>query len=91
MNALQIDSVQKRLGEIVYVQCKPDHMVSRQGKHLEAARDRVQMMNIAENMALDEDGVKTYDQRQHCITSGNANNQVGRKQRHMTNTKDDID
>ena len=35
------NSVQKRLGEIVYAECKPDHMVSRQGKHLEAVRDRV--------------------------------------------------
>ena len=50
------DSVQKRLGEIVYVKSKPEHMVSRQGKHMEAFRDRVQMLGMADNMVVSADG-----------------------------------
>ena len=43
-----VDSVQKRLGEIVYVQSKPEQSLSRHGKHLEIVRDRVQMMGIGD-------------------------------------------
>ena len=35
------DSVQKRLGEIVYLESQPERMVSRQGKHLQNVVDRV--------------------------------------------------
>jgi len=35
------DSVQRRLGEILYINSQPELMVSRQGKHLEAYRDKV--------------------------------------------------
>lgn len=35
------DSVQKRLGEIVYLEAQPERMVSRQGKHLQNFVDRV--------------------------------------------------
>ena len=61
-----VDSVQKRLGEIVYVELNPDYMMSRQGRHLEAQRDRVQMMGIGGLLVCNEDGTtaleaKTYD------------------------------
>ena len=61
-----VDSVQKRLGEIVYVELNPDEMMSRQGRHLEAQRDQVQMMGIGELLVKNEDGstaleAKTYN------------------------------
>ena len=61
-----VDSVQKRLGEIIYIELQPDEMRSRQGRHLEANRDRVQMMGIGELLVKNEDGStalesKTYD------------------------------
>ena len=42
------DSVQRRLGEIVFNQGNPEHMVSRQGKHLEHFRDKVQLFGIGD-------------------------------------------
>ena len=49
------ESVQKRLGEIVYIDMNPDDMVSRQGKHLQAFRDQVQMLGVC-NKVGDSDG-----------------------------------
>ena len=52
-------SVQKRLGEIVYISSQPELMVSRQGKHMEAFRDQVQMLGMVDNIVKSEDGKNT--------------------------------
>ena len=53
------DSIQKRLGDIVYNDSKAEPMVSNLGRHLEYQRDSVQMLGIAENFTPDQaDGTK---------------------------------
>ena len=52
----KVDSVQRRLCEIVYEDSQPETMVSRQGKHLEAFRDKVQMLGGIE-------APKTFEER----------------------------
>ena len=42
-----VDSIQKRLAEIVYLDSKPQEMQSRKGKFLEFNRDKTQMLGVA--------------------------------------------
>ena len=50
-----VDSVQKRLGEIVYLDSKPKEMLSRKGKFLEQNRDKTQMLGVAQCIGIGED------------------------------------
>ena len=61
------NSVQKRLAEIVYIESKPEQMISRQGKHLEIFRDRVQMLGISESEQFDPAAAESGSQPQRSL------------------------